>query len=152
MAAHVRTQIRNALATLLGALPSTGENVFRATGRTIPESQLPALIIGVGGEAITAASVHGPDMLEREVDLTITAVVMATDELDETLDTILKEVEQKLNETGTADLLGDLLKINDLAELSEIEIDNTGKKPVGRQVMTRRGLYYTSADDPTTAQ
>ncbi len=150
--AHVRTQIRNALATLLGALPSSGENVFRATGRTIPESQLPALIIGVGGETITAASIHGPDLLEREVTLTITMVAMATDELDETLDQIIAEVETTLNEAGTTDLLDGLLKLNDFEELSEIEIDNTGKKPVGRQVMTRRGLYYTSTDDPTTAQ
>ena len=152
MADHVRTQIRNALATLLGALPSTGENVFRATGRPIPESQLPAIIIGLGGETISSSTVHGPDLLEREVDITVTAVVMATDELDDTLDTIVKEVEQKLNETGTADLLGNLLKLNDFSDLSEIEIDNTGKKPVGRQVMTRRGLYFTGADDPTTAQ
>lgn len=152
MADHVRTQIRNALATLLAVLPTTGENVFRATGRSIPESQLPALIIGVGGESITGSTVHGPDLLEREVDLMVTAVVMATDELDDTVDRILKEVEEKLNETGTADLLDGLLKLNDFSELSEIEIDNTGKKPVGRQVMTRRGLYFTSADDPTTAQ
>lgn len=152
MADHVRTQIRNALANLLATLPTTGENVFRATGRPIPESQLPAIIVGVGGESITAATVHGPDLLEREVDLTITAVVMATDDLDDTIDTIVKDVEEKLNETGTADLLGGLLKLNDFSEISEIEIDNTGKKPVGRLIMTRRGLYYTSADDPTTAQ
>lgn len=152
MADHVRKQIRDALATLLAGLATTGSNVFRTTGRPIEESQLPALVVGVGAETITAASVHGPDVLEREVEINIACVAMANTALDDTLDAILKDVEQKLNQSGTTDLLGGILKLNDFAELSEIEIDTTGKKPVGRQVMTRRGLYFTSADDPTTAQ
>ena len=68
MTTHVRTQIRNALATML-VLPTSGQNVFRATGRSIPESQLPAIIIGVGGETITSSTVHGPDVLERDTFL-----------------------------------------------------------------------------------
>jgi hypothetical protein len=149
---HMRTQVRNAVAALLAGLTSTGSHVFKTQARILPESSLPALVVTLGNESVSAASVHGPDLQEREIDIRVELVALANDGLDDLLDQILLEVESRFNQSGTSDLLDGLLKINDLAEISEIEIDTSGKKSVGRLVMTRRAVYYVLADNPTTPQ
>ena len=149
---HVRTQIRRALSQLLSGATAAGSNVHDTRVRIVEASQLPAILIGLGPESAETLTVSAPEQLERGIEILITPVAAANDALDDVLDDLLKDIEATLNAQTDTGLLGGKLKLNVDFEIDEVEIDRDGKIPVGRLIMRRRAVYYTSADDPTTAQ
>jgi hypothetical protein len=103
MANHIRQQLREALATRLTGLATTGANVSGYRVHPLQVSALPALVINALQEAAEPEGIHAPVTVQREPQFVIQAVARANADLDDTLDAIAKEVETAL---GTALTIG----------------------------------------------
>ena len=148
---HARTQIRNALATLLTGLTTTGANVF--TSRVTDydrENELPALNIMINEEdhdrAEEAAQMGSIEW--RQIEITIEGRIAAagTDNIDDDLDQLALEVELAI--AGDADL-GGLLFNNEYAGTS-LELDDEAETVTGLITISYAASYRIDASDPET--
>jgi len=133
--AHVRTQIRNAIAALCAGLPSTADRVFTSRLHPLSPAELPALRIHVDDEQILLDIVHSPAMLERTCTVRIECCSRDLESLDDTLDEMAKEVEHAIAGDSS---LGGLLNGALTPDGIEIERDGEGDAPIG--VLTLRYL------------
>ncbi len=134
--AHARQTIREAAATLLTNLTTTGTRVFQS--RMVPQESLPCLLITTNDEEITPGTISG--MAERNLDLAVTGCAKAASNVDDTLDTIAAEVETAM---------AGFTYRNELTRL-EVDFDEAVEKPAGRIVLTFRITYLTAAGLPGT--
>ena len=97
MGNHVHRQIREAAATALTGLASTGANVYTNRLYPLPAAALPALRVSLDDEQAEPASVHAPVILQRTAILVVECCAQADDDsLDDTCDQMAKEVETAL--------------------------------------------------------
>lgn len=146
--AHVRQQIREAAATAVAGLATTGARVFQSRIRPLAESELPCLRIDTDDEVIAEMSPVAGGPMARELRLTVTGLALATSNLDDTLDTIAAEVEVVM--LATSQTLGGKAKAIQLRGLS-VEIDDSLQKPVGAIRMEFAITYITAKGSPSTA-
>lgn len=149
--AHVRQQIREAIAARLTGLTTTGANVFTSRVNPFLEegAQLPGLAIFTGDEEIiepdeTTEIGTQHRMLETYVQGYAQAL---TADLEDTLDNIASEVEVAMFSDA---FLGNLLIANELAN-TVIDIEPGATKPVGVVTLIFRMAYYTREGTPETA-
>lgn len=147
MANHVRQQVREALSTLLTGLTTTSTRVYQSRLTPLQANELPALLVATNAESIEALSVTNNPLLERSLTITVTAVAKAVSNLDDTLDSMIKEVEQAINASATANTLNGLVKEISFKEV-EIEMNATAEMPTGQAIMTFIASYYTQAATP----
>lgn len=147
MANHVRQQVREAVSTLLTGLTTTESRVYQSRITPLQANELPALLVATNGETLEALSVTNNPLLERSLTITVTAVAKAVSNLDDTLDAMIKEVEQAINASATANTLNGLVKEISLKEL-EIEMNAEAEMPIGQATMTFIASYYTQAATP----
>lgn len=133
--AHARQTIREAAATLLTGLTSTGSRVFQS--RMVPQTTLPCLLVTTNDEEISPGTIG--DLIDRSLELVITGVAKASG-ADDTLDTIAAEVETAM---ATFTYRNVLTAIN-------VDFDETLEKPAGRIALTFRVNYFTAAGSPGT--
>jgi uncharacterized protein (DUF111 family) len=147
MANHIRQQIREAAATLLTGLTTTGVRVFQSRVYVLADTDLPALVISTNEEQAELGSVGFPSLLNRQLNLQVRAVAKGNSNLDDTLDTIIKEVETALNANVAANTLNGLAKN---IELNSIFIDMNGEaeSPTGQAVISFNVNYRTAANTP----
>lgn len=143
MANHVRQQIREAAATALLGLTTTGSRVFQNRLYTVDAStELPCLLIKTDSESIAAGTIHG--VLDRTMKLTIEGLAAAADNVDDALDTIVKETETRIAQDPR---FGNLA-ISTVLDTIEIDIEAEGERPVGRAIMQFNVNYFTNAGAP----
>lgn len=131
---HLRTQIRESVATLVTGLTTTASRVYQSRMRPVKADQMPCLLVTTNDESIEATTLHaGPQ--DRTLDLVIRGFAMGGD-LDNTLDQIALEVETALGSTAHT-----LKRI-------EIDFDDELEKPVGSISLTYEVLYFTQAGNP----
>jgi hypothetical protein len=147
MANHLRQQIREAAAALLTGLTTTGPRVYQSRVYPLAEGQLPALRVWTRDESIEQAAFGGAARAQvRTLTLVVEACAKAGTDLDDTLDTMAKEVEVALaGATFTA-----LAKDCQLAD-TEIELVGEGEQPLGVARLAFRVLYMTAANAPDAA-
>ena len=134
--AHARQTIREAAATKVTGLTSTGSNVFQS--RMVPQTTaLPCLLVTTNDEEIVPGTISG--MSERGLDLVITGVAKGSS-ADDALDTIASEVETAM---ATFTYRNELTRI-------EVDFDEALEKPAGRIALTYRITYLTAAGSPGT--
>ncbi|MBK7592227.1 MAG: hypothetical protein IPI27_13400 [Betaproteobacteria bacterium] len=92
MANHVRRQIREAVATAVTGLTTTGTRVFQSRVYPLEATDLPALLIATLSETSEPVTIHGPRELMRVLSVQVWHH-KATADLDDALDLICKEVE-----------------------------------------------------------
>ena len=147
MANHVRQQIRERVGTVLTGLTTTGSNVYQSRVYPLSASNLPGLLI------YTLSETSEPDVMgvqqgvERLLTLAVEGYAKATGNLDDTLDTICKEVETAI--------AGDT-KLNNLARnafltSTEIQLNGDGEQPIGVATMTFEVNYRTINNAPDVA-
>jgi hypothetical protein len=155
---HYRTTIRDAVASILTGLTTTGDRVYKsryyaydpAKGDGI-NGPGPALLIYTIEESSGIDSMGPSRPLLRELSLVIESVVQINETLDDTLDTICAEVESALaNESGRAFTLGDIVQDHYLASTA-IAFRGEGEAATGGAVMTFVVKYRTPQKDPATA-
>lgn len=141
---HLRTQVRHALRDQLIGLPTTGSNVHVNRTARLSERQLPALVITAGLESASTEGLDG--FIRREMEVQVDGYASADlDDLDDLLDQMALEVEQAMS---AADLLGGLIKSEPELQRTEIGIDESGDKPIGRVRMIFKTITYTAAGQP----
>jgi hypothetical protein len=148
MAYHMRRQIRDGAATVLGALASTGDNIFVQRAEAIAANKFPAIAIGTANETTQVQTMAGPArIVQREVELVIEAVAVENDTYADTLDQLCMEVETAL---ANAMALGCGAKWIDPPE-TNFETDGRGNLVVAVAVMTFRVTYFTAQNAPDVA-
>lgn len=153
MTAHVRTQVRNALVTTLTGLTTTGANVFVNRRAKLSARQLPGLRITTRAERITPETMHLPAILNRELVVTVEALVALDGDIDDLLDQIGAEVEAALSATLSANTAGGLLSTGlQLAGIGEMDIDDISTPNVGALPLHFTCAYKTASNAPTAAQ
>lgn len=140
--AHARKLIREALATVVTGLTTTGSRVFQSRMR--PQDDLPCLIVVTNDESIDRAGIG--DELEHSLEIVVTGIAKAADNVDDTLDTIAEEVEIAI---GANNSLGGRVRGLDLRNL-QTEFDDSLEQPVGLVRLGYRATYFTNAGVPGT--
>lgn len=143
---HVRQQIREAAATLLTGLTSTGARVYQSRIYTLRDTDLPCLLITTDDEQDVTLGLNEYAAQERSLQLSIRCVSKQVADLDDKLDTMLAEVETAIgNQT-----LGGKAKTLQLESIT-IEMSDELEKPVGIATAVFRITYYTATGTPATA-
>ena len=143
--AHVRKQIRDAVATAVTGLTTTGSNVFASRVRPISDSQLPCLLVYTTNEVINLEG-GTLDAPERLLSVRISGVIEATESLDDTMDIIAAEVEVAL---GADITMGGLAVGADLLDTT-MDLDGEAEKQVGTINLNYIISYRTPFGDPST--
>lgn len=144
--AHVRQQIREAVATLLTGLTTTGARVYQSRIYPLRDSDLPCLLISTDDEQDVTLGPGENSAQERNLQLSIRCVSKQVTDLDDKLDTMLAEVETAL---GNQTLSGKAKALQ--LESINIEMSDDLEKPVGIATAVFRVTYYTATGTPATA-
>lgn len=142
MANHVRQQLREAVATVVTGLTTTSTRVFQSRAYPLPESELPCLVITTDGDQVENLTVHNPVQQQRATQLRIEAFAKSTTNLDDTLDTICKEVEIAIASASSSTVKG--LMYNG----AQIDIEILGNQPIGKATMLFSKNLYTVSNAP----
>ena len=142
---HVRTQIRAAFAARLLALAITGGAVFAQ--RTRPVTALPPFIkVWLGDDQGELINATDDSVEQRTVDLVIEAYAKDSGDMEDILDQIALEVQQRIASTpdktfgGLVNLLG--------APRIEPDIDDSLEKPCGVNRITYPITYFIAGSNP----
>ena len=144
MANHVRQQLREAIATVVTNLTTTGARVFQSRAYPLQESDLPCLLVKTESERIDYQTIHTSTLQERDITVTIEAVARATANLDDTMDKICKEVEIAINAAST--IAKDIVLVG-----TNLDTSVVGNQPVGTAVMIYKMRVYTLSNAPDVA-
>ena len=145
---HARQSIREAAATLLTGLTTTGSRVHqsRLPYATLGDGELPALLVITEDEQIADRTTDSPARMWREIDLVISGLAKPSANLDDALDTIAAEVETALGESLTVSTKKLSVMLQDL----KVSIDTSLERDVGRIDLRFRVAYFTAAGAPGT--
>ena len=146
MAAHVRSQIRDALAGVLRNLPTTGARVFASRVYPLADADLPALLIFTDSETSATATFSGSGIQSRKLSLTVKAIAKEAAGLDNLLDQMCMECEA----AATAGSLEPLARSLELTGTT-IALEGTAELPTGAATMTFDCEYFTARNAPDTA-
>lgn len=149
MAAHLRTQIRAAVAGALTGLATTGSRVFQSHVYKLESAGLPGLLIATESEESSVIEMTAPMAVERRLMLQVVALAKGTSDVDDTIDQICKEVEVALAMPCAA-----LAGLSNSIELrsTEIDFDGDSEQPVGRATMRFEVVYFTEQNAPDVAR
>lgn len=143
---HARTQIRQAVVTLLKGNTSAGNNVFEARVYALDDPKLPALLVYTKQETVGEQTIGYPRTQQRELQLTVEAYVKARGKVDEDTDTLALEIEQLIAADPS---LGGLVR--DIAlDTTETQFSDDGEKPVAVAILTFSVLYTVKEHEPQT--
>lgn len=125
---HVRQQLRESVASALNGLTTTQDRVFTSRVYPLSITDLPCLIVTTDGDDIEPMTAHHPYRQQRRVNVRIEAYARATTDLDDTLDTICKEIEIALANTTTT--------AKDMyLKGTRIELDDGSEQPTGKATL-----------------
>jgi len=143
---HVRTQIRDAIATRLTGLTTTGARVYRSRAFSLEDAELPSLSVYIKSEEIAEVTLGTTPTLTRRLALVIEAHASANDDLDTTLDTICAEVETAMEPLLT--ISG--VNVPAILRTTEIEFLSDGEELIGLATMAWSIDARTAEDAPET--
>lgn len=144
MAYHVRKQLRDAVATAVTGLTTTGARVYGWRVYALQEAtELPALSVYITDEEASRLTVHAPAVVERRPVVHVQAVAKASATVEDTLDLIAKEVEAALASGVTIGSKTVAL------EYTGCEVDIArGDKPIGMLDLRFSAVLFNSATAP----
>ena len=137
---HARQQIREAVATALTGLTTTGTRVYQS--RMTPKDTQPFLLIETGHEEIE----QGPQLcLQRALIVTVRGYAKAASNVDDALDTIAAEIEVAAQAAGT---FGGKLPAGLVLQSIDVDFDDALERPVGVIEMQFKAGYFTQSGLP----
>ena len=147
MANHLRRQIRERVATTLTGLSTTGSNVFQSRIYPMESAGLPGLCVYTQEESVGIQSMGGTRNVSRDLTLIIEGYASASSNIDDTMDSIGKEVEVAM--------AGDI-EINNLAQDSylsgvEITLSGDGSTGIGKITHSYIVVYQNAENAPDAA-
>ncbi len=149
MALHVRQQILDAATTALTGLASTGANVFQGRVYPLEDTELPGLLVYWDGETSSLATIHGPGVMQRDLQLVVEVVAKSLSGLDAAMNQVCKEVEIALSGPPAG-----LLAMAQTVILTDSTPDRRGnaERPAGSVKMTFAVEYFTQQNAPDVAR
>ncbi len=145
MADHVRKQLREAIESRLTNLTTTTSNVFGYRIHPLAVTRLPALVITTPGDDAVPLGITEPVIVERDLQVLVQGICGGTAALDDTLDTIAKEVEIALSTGLTVSSRDYLLYYRGM----ETSFDD-GDKQIGVISMRYAVKLFNVANTPDT--
>ena len=146
--AHVRKQIRDAVATALMGLSKTRSNVFTSRLYELTIDDLPGLRIYTDEELeVEALTIGNPVEQRRFLTLIIDGIEQANVKLDDTLDEIAEQVEIAM----AADVTLGGLVVGMALESTEIELSDGSAQPIGVIKLTYSIEYLVNSNAPNVA-
>lgn len=143
MTTHIRQQIREAVATLVSGLTTTGSRVHQSRMRPVADGGLPCLLVHSNDtERIEMADAD--TLQQRELPIVIRGLAKAGTTLDDTLDTIALEVETAI---AVNPRLSGKAHISRLVSV-DTDFDDSTDKPVGEIQLTYAFTYFVQAGSP----
>ncbi len=135
--ANNRSDIRAALKLMLSGQTSAGTNIF--VERPVRwRSKLPAILIYTPEESATPENLQG-SRYYRTLTLNIEAQVELTDEVEDSVDSLLAEIEDII--IADKSLMGSV--ISSQLTNSAIRVDNNGETDIGVGVLTYECKYIS---------
>jgi len=144
--AHIRQQIREAVNTNITGLTTTGSNVFDTRFYPLEQSNLPALLLYSGDSELEYTTMGDDRTVVVRHEVIIEAIVEATSAPEDTLDTIIKEVQIANAQTNLGGLAQDFR-----LESIETSMDAEGEQPIVSATLTYACEYHYRESDPETA-
>lgn len=143
MTTHVRQQIREAVATLVTGLATTGNRVHQSRLRPQAASGLPCLLVHSNDtEQVDAADA---DVLqERRLPIVVRGIAKGGATLDDTLDAMALEVETALAANPRLSGKAAMGRL----ESVDTEFDDSTDQPVGEIQLRYLYTYFTQAGTP----
>ncbi len=141
--AHIRKQIRDNIVSVLTSLTTTGTRVFASRVYPLATDKMPGLCIYTNAETVENATILRPRTQIRTLEVMVEAYAVATSALDDTLDEICLEVEEKLALDTTR---GGKAKDTKVTQI-ETEFAGDGEKPAGIARITVEVLYAAKEND-----
>lgn len=147
MAAHIRTQIRHAVAQSLSNLASVpASRVFVNRTASVVVEQGPYVVIATPSESLEVVGIDAPQRYRREMTIGV-EVVAPAQQADDALDAVAREIEPAIDAAG---LLGGLVKQPLVLDSARMDFDDLASPRAGRLTMTYRTHTYTTAAAPDT--
>lgn len=144
--AHVRTQIRAAIALAVKGIDIVQSRVFVSRVHNLESGDLPALKLYTLNETSEPETLAPPRLLAREMQVNIEIACRASLNLDRDLDTACMAVEEALSADSSLGGLAHDVRL----ESTEIEFSDGGEKPFGLATMTWVVIYRVFENDLET--
>lgn len=145
---HVRTQIRNQIATLVTGLPTTGSNVYKMRKYALDDSKLPAICVYTTDESSSLITV-GTRTLRRVINVMVEVLAKGSSvTISDTIDNICISVEEAI----AADFSLNGLAKSTILTSTETDVNTEGENGIGSARLVYAVEYVTSIDDVETAR
>lgn len=145
---HVRTQIRDRIATLVTGLPVTGASVYKMRKYALDDSKLPAICVYTTDESSSLITV-GSRTLRRVINAVVEVFVKGSSTaVSDTIDGICISVEEAI----AADFALNGLAKSCILTATETDVNIEGEQGIGTARLVYAVEYVTSIGDVETAR
>lgn len=145
---HVRTQIRDRIATLVTGLPVTGSSVYKMRKYALDDAKLPAICVYTTDESSSLITV-GSRTLRRVINAMVEVFVKGSSTtVSDTIDGICVSVEEAI----AADFALNGLVKSCILTATETDVNIEGEKGIGTARLVYAIEYVTSIGDVETAR
>lgn len=144
---HLRQLIRSNIVSTVTGLTTTASRVYASRIYPLEQGKLPGLCVYTSNESISYTTISPPRRQERVLQVTIEIYASATSNLDNTLDTCSKEIEEALYTDLTR---GGYAKDTRVISF-ESEFNGDGEKPVGVGRLTVEVTYSNRENEVESA-
>lgn len=134
--ANNRVAIRAALKALLSGETDAGTNVYTNRESRLWKSELPSIIINTPDEPVNIRALNG-GIYNRTLTINVEVKVEASEDVDDTLDALLAEVEQIVADNPS--LSGTVQAA--IQTNTETRIDSEAEKDIGVGILTFECKY-----------
>lgn len=154
MAAHIRTQIRNAFVALVTNLATTQTRVFTDREHPLADADMPGMRVFTTNENLNdgldnhSTDAAAPYLQRREIVLLCEVLAKASSALDDTLVQIQREVEVAI---ATNPTLGGLAKLHCRLQQASSAVGYNTEVAAGQVMLTFKVTAYTMSNAPDVA-
>ena len=145
--AHVRQTIRERVVTDVTGLTTTGSRVFDSRIYPLTSAELPALLVYAPNEEIEYADLKPNRTQLRNLNIVIEAHAKATSSLEDTFDTIAKEVEEAISGDLTMNGTAKDVRLEDI----DTDFNSDGQSKAGVMTIQYVISYMVKENDVETA-
>lgn len=147
MSAHIRSQIRAAIAAQLDSIPAVTERVSASRTARLDPADLPCITVGTPAEQIERIGYGAPYVYQRSITVVVDGYVSA-EPLEDSADALAADVERTLAAAGA---LGGIVQAPPVLTETQIEVDDTVSPPMAMVRLAYLATAITAADTPDAA-
>ncbi len=140
---HLRKQIRDNITSVLTGLTTTGTRVYQTRVYPLAADKLPGICIYTNAEQVEKSTLTIPRFQIRRLEVIVEAYASAVSAVDDTLDQICLEVEEKLALDVTRGGKAKDTKVTSI----ETDFSGDGERPAGVARITVEVTYGCREND-----